>query len=55
LDGESWFTVGTVTFSVEDPVQVGVYAVGNIDRTVYRDAYPEGTAICFESFQLWQM
>ena len=52
-DGEAWFTVGQVEFSVEDPVEVGLHAIGNIDRTVYPGAYPEGTAIRFESFDLW--
>jgi tetratricopeptide (TPR) repeat protein/regulation of enolase protein 1 (concanavalin A-like superfamily) len=53
-DGERWFTVGHVTFPVEDPVQVGLHAIGAIDRTVYRGAYPEGTAIRFASFRLWE-
>ena len=52
-DGEEWFTVGNVGFPVEDPVEVGLHAIGNIDRTIYHGAYPEGTAIRFESFQLW--
>jgi tetratricopeptide (TPR) repeat protein len=52
-DGERWFTVGHVVFPVEDPVQVGLHAIGNIDRTIYHGAYPDGTAIRFESFQLW--
>jgi predicted ATPase/class 3 adenylate cyclase/regulation of enolase protein 1 (concanavalin A-like superfamily) len=54
-DGERWFTVGHVTFPVKDPVQVGMHAIGNIDRTIYHGAYPEGTAIRFESFQLWKV
>jgi regulation of enolase protein 1 (concanavalin A-like superfamily) len=53
-DGESWFTVGTVMFPVEDPVQIGVHAIGHIDRTVYHGAYPKGTAMRFDSFQLWK-
>ncbi len=52
-DGENWFTVGHVEFPVEDPVQVGLHAIGFIDRSVYHGAYPDGTAIRFESFQLW--
>jgi regulation of enolase protein 1 (concanavalin A-like superfamily) len=52
-DGENWFTVGGVTFPVEDPVQVGLHAIGNIDRAIYRGAHPDGTTIRFESFQLW--
>jgi class 3 adenylate cyclase/DNA-binding SARP family transcriptional activator/regulation of enolase protein 1 (concanavalin A-like superfamily) len=52
-DSERWFSVGQVDFPVEDPVEVGLYAVGNIDRLVYPGAFPEGTAIRFESFQVW--
>jgi hypothetical protein len=52
-DGERWFTVGHVEFPVEDPVQVSLHAIGSIDRAIYRGAYPDGTAIRFESFQLW--
>ncbi|MBN1579380.1 MAG: DUF1349 domain-containing protein [Anaerolineae bacterium] len=53
-DGEQWYTVGYVAFPVDDPIQVGLHAIGNIDHTVYHDAYPEGTAIRFESFQMWR-
>jgi regulation of enolase protein 1 (concanavalin A-like superfamily) len=54
-DGENWFTVGVVTFPVKDPVQVGVHAIGKIDRAVYRGAYPDGTAIRFKTFQMWRL
>ena len=53
-DGEDWFTVGQVEFPVEDPVEVGLYAIGSINRLIYPGAYPEGTAIRFERFELWQ-
>ena len=53
-DGVRWFTVGSVAFPVEDSLQVGVHAIGAIDRTIYHGAYADGTAIRFESFQLWQ-
>jgi len=52
-DGEHWYRVGQATLPVSNPVQVGVHAIGNIDRAVYPGAYPDGTAIRFESFQLW--
>jgi hypothetical protein len=52
-DGENWFTAGYAVFPAEDPVQVGVYASGNIERIIFPGAYPDGTAIRFESFQLW--
>jgi hypothetical protein len=54
-DGERWFGVGAVPFAVEDPLQVGAHAIGKIDRAVYRGAYPEGTAIRFDSFSVWQL
>ena len=52
-NGEEWFTVGGVEFAVEDPVEVGLHAIGTIDRIIYPGAYPEGTAIRFEAFALW--
>ena len=52
-DGKTWFGVGHVSFPAEDPLQVGLNAVGAINRTIYHGAYPDGTAIRFESFQLW--
>ena len=54
-DGVNWFTVGHVPFPVEDLVQVGLHAIGSIDRSIYHGAYPAGTAIRFESFQTWGM
>jgi hypothetical protein len=51
--GEAWFTVGGVEFAVDDPVEVGLHAIGNIDRTIYHGASPEGTAIRFEGFEVW--
>jgi hypothetical protein len=54
VDGERWFTVGQATFPAGGPVQVGLYAAGKIERSIYPGAYPEGTAIRFESFQLWR-
>jgi hypothetical protein len=53
-DGQNWFTVGHVTFAVEDPVEVGLHAIGAINRTIYHGAYPDGTAIRFESCQVWR-
>ncbi|MCJ7739352.1 MAG: hypothetical protein MUQ10_18905, partial [Anaerolineae bacterium] len=52
-DGEQWYTVGHTTFPIDDTVQVGVHAIGMIDRTIYHGAYPEGTAIRFTSFGMW--
>lgn len=53
-DGKAWFTVGHVNFPVADPLQVGMHAIGMIDRLIYPGAYPDGTAIRFESFTLYR-
>jgi hypothetical protein len=53
-DGQGWFTVGQAEFPVEGSVEVGLHAIGNIDRTIYHGAYPDGTAVRFESFHVWQ-
>jgi hypothetical protein len=52
-DGRNWFTVGEAEFPAENPVEVGLHAIGMIDRTIYPGAHPAGTAIRFESFALW--
>ena len=48
-DGDSWLTVGAIDFALPDPVQIGIHAIGYIDRSVYPGAYAEGTAIRFGS------
>jgi tetratricopeptide (TPR) repeat protein len=52
-DGANWFSVGRASFPVASPLQAGLHGIGNVDRTIYHGAYPDGTAIRFESFQLW--
>jgi regulation of enolase protein 1 (concanavalin A-like superfamily) len=52
-DGAQWFAAGQVGFPAEGPVQVGLHAIGSIDRMIYPGAHPEGTAIRFEAFELW--
>lgn len=54
-DGDEWFTVGYVEFPGDCQVRVGLHAIGYIDHLVYYGAYPDGTAIRFKSFQLWEM
>jgi hypothetical protein len=54
LDGQSWYTAGAGEFPSDAPLQVGVYAIGQIDRLVYPGAFPDGTAIRFERFDLWR-
>jgi hypothetical protein len=38
---------------MEDPIQVGIYAIGMIDRTTYYGEYREGTATLFHNFKIW--
>jgi hypothetical protein len=53
MNGRDWFTLGHAQLRVERPVEVGLYAIGSIDRTLYHGDYREGTAIRFDSFRLW--
>lgn len=53
-DGNAWFTVGQVEFPATEPLQIGLYAVGDIDRWFYPGAYPDGTAIRFAEFVLYK-
>jgi predicted ATPase/DNA-binding SARP family transcriptional activator/regulation of enolase protein 1 (concanavalin A-like superfamily) len=53
-DGIRWYAVGETIFPAEDPLQVGLVAIGHINRRIYPGAHPHGTAIRFESFCLWQ-
>jgi hypothetical protein len=52
-DGETWYTAGQADLPLEPNAQFGVYANGNIDRTIYQGAYPDGAAICFTSLRCW--
>jgi hypothetical protein len=54
-DGERWWKVGKVAFSIVGPVRVGLYAIGNIERSIYHGAFPDGTAIRFTEFKMWQL
>jgi hypothetical protein len=54
-DGKEWFTAGAVAFPLEGDVQVGLHAIGTIHRGIYHGAYPDGTAIRFESFTMWAL
>ena len=55
VDGKQWWTVGLVEFPVSNSMQVGVHAIGEIDRTIYHGAYPDGTAIRFTEFKMWRL
>jgi hypothetical protein len=53
-DGRNWLRVGYIDFPVEDPLEVGLFASATSHfPAIYRAVYPDGTAIRFESFQLW--
>jgi len=52
-DGETWFLVGEIDLAARVPIQVGLYANGEIDRVVHPGAHGDGTAIRFLSFKQW--
>jgi tetratricopeptide (TPR) repeat protein len=51
-DGRAWFSVGQIEFHPDDPLAVGLYAAGRVDRILYPAAHREGAAIRFTSFCL---
>ena len=53
INGENWFTRGKMTLPMEDPIHVGIHAIGMIDRTIYCGEYREGTATVFRNFRIW--
>jgi hypothetical protein len=52
VDGEIWFYTGNETFPIDAKTQIGLYANGNIERSVYKGKFPDGVGIKFEEFQL---
>jgi len=54
IDGENWLTCGKMTLPMEDPIQIGIHAIGMIDRTIYCGEYKEGTATLFRNFRIWK-
>ena len=54
VDGRQWFTVGQIAAPLPTTVQVGLCAIGNIDRLLNPGPFPEGAAMSFTSFDLWQ-
>ena len=54
-DGEHWWIAGEVEFPVQGNVQVGMHAIGEIDRSIYQGAYTDETAIRFTTFEMWRL
>ena len=52
--GGRWYTLGTVEAPFDRSVHLGLFAIGLIPRILYQGAFPEGTAIRFESLRLWR-
>jgi class 3 adenylate cyclase/tetratricopeptide (TPR) repeat protein len=51
-EGE-WFYAGSAELSTTRPVNLGIHAIGHINRMIYPGSYPHGTAIRFDEFWLW--
>lgn len=51
-NGIEWQEVGQMFFPVQTPSWIGIYAIGNIDRTVYPGAFRQGSAIRFEKLSM---
>jgi hypothetical protein len=53
-DGIEWFLLGTGELAGEGPVEVGMCALGEIDRMIHYGEFAEGVAIRFMRATLWQ-
>ena len=53
LDGAAWWSAGEMEMPAREGEQIGLHAIGMIDRTIYHGAFPEATAIGFESIMVW--
>jgi hypothetical protein len=49
---EIWFDTGNINFTIDDMTQIGLYANGNIERSVYKGKFQDGSGIKFKEFQL---
>lgn len=49
-DGENWLTCGMVSFPAEDPIQVGIHAIGGVGLFPYTD-----TATRFDYFKIFRI
>jgi predicted ATPase/DNA-binding SARP family transcriptional activator/class 3 adenylate cyclase len=47
-----WYSVGSAKFSPIHEIQVGLHAVGWIDRTIYHRPFKDGSTIQFERFEI---
>jgi hypothetical protein len=52
-NGAEWFSVGQAEFAAQDPLEVGLHAIGMFERTIYPGDYTEGAAIRFTAFGIW--
>jgi class 3 adenylate cyclase/tetratricopeptide (TPR) repeat protein len=52
-DNLNWFFVGNTNLESDEPVYPGIHAIGHINRMIYPGAFPQGTAIRFDDFTLW--
>ena len=52
-NGDEWYLVGLAEFAESESLQLGLHAVGMIDRSIYHGAFPDGSAIRFEEFRIF--
>jgi hypothetical protein len=52
-DGGEWYLIGVTDFAMAGPPTIGLYGQGCIQREIHPGSFPEGTAIRFESCEMW--
>ena len=49
-----WYLVGETMFPDHAAVEAGLHAIGDIDRSIHHGTYPDGTALHFGGWWVWQ-
>ena len=52
-DGDQWYRVGETDWDAALPSQIGICAIGDIDRLVYPGSFDQGTEIAFRDVRVW--
>jgi DNA-binding SARP family transcriptional activator/class 3 adenylate cyclase len=53
-DGQEWYGVGTVDFTVDDPLEIGLFVDGAVRPEVYPLSFANGSTVRFEKFEVWR-
>lgn len=53
-EDDGWHVVAEAPWTAPGPARVGLFAIGAVNRLIYPGAFQEGSAIHFDSFEMWR-